>query len=64
MFVQIYSRASGKYIQVKRNGVDAGGVNGSQYGKDADLCMCVFNSTIKLSVALSSLISFFCPVLN
>lgn len=31
MFVQIYSRASGKYIQVKRNGVDAGGVNGSQY---------------------------------
>lgn len=43
MFVQIYSRASGKYIQVKRNGVDAGGVNGSQYGKDADLCMCVFN---------------------
>lgn len=45
MFVQIYSRASGKYIQVKKNGVDAGGVNGSQYGKDADLCMCVFNIT-------------------
>ncbi|XP_022781668.1 fibroblast growth factor 18-like [Stylophora pistillata] len=31
IFVQIYSRATGKYIQIKKTRVDATGVNGSQY---------------------------------
>ena len=33
-YVQIYSSASGQFIQIKKTGVDARGVNGSQYGRD------------------------------
>ena len=38
--VQLYSRTSGRFIQIKKTELDARGKNGSQYGKGlVNLCL-------------------------
>ena len=53
-YVQIYSSSSRHFIQIKKTGVDASGVNGSQYGRDnvGPFKACYFFNLVSLFVCL------------